>query len=385
MLVQHVQTLPSILISQRLAGAFQGLPATVTQPGPRQIPPRLERRSVNDGRRLAQTVSPADIDRVGAAIPYQLDRRKGMIPTEIHPADARPMPGKLAVLNRERLLLHREDATAAKNRDALGARLNLVRCIAGCDPRLVRLGEVRRVVNRRANHGAVRMHRAAARKEALDDSAHPEQGRKAQIYDPAGFIGSRESFAVDTLVGLLVEIDNLQRGALPFLSTTLVAFELKRREAAADVSDVDDIDCGRDTARCGNPSDGGLWNHPRAPFGFPKGRAYQLLLQNVARGLAGDTGSPRSHRLVKALAIPPFRVIPGQVKRQLGCAARGFAKTVCTHEQAFTVLGAGFMKGGLLGIWAIVHKLVLGRTLRLHRLKSSYGGLDLLRRQAVNV
>src|SRR5262245_43278953 len=113
-----------------------------------------------------------------------------MIPTEIHPADARPMPGKLAVLNRERLLHHRENATAAKNRDALAARLAFWRRIAGCDPHLVRLGKVRRVVNRRANHGAVGMRCTAARKEALDDSAHPEQGRKAQIYDPASFIGS---------------------------------------------------------------------------------------------------------------------------------------------------------------------------------------------------
>src|SRR5262249_60345061 len=164
---------------------------------------------------------------------------------------------------------------------------------------------------------------------------------------------------------------------LPFLSPALVALELQRRETAADVSDVDGIDCRRDTAGCGNPSDGGLWNHPRAPFGFPKGRAHQLLLQDVARRLCGDAGSPRSHRLVKALAIPPFRVIPGQVKRQLGCAARGFAKTVCTHEQAFTVLGAGFMKGGLLGVGAIVRKLVLSRTLRLSRLEPSSSGLDL--------
>src|SRR5262249_49335845 len=48
---------------------------------------------------------------------------------------------------------------------------------------------------RRANHGAVRMHRAAARKEALNDRAHPEQGRKAQIYNPAkgkiGFHGGK--------------------------------------------------------------------------------------------------------------------------------------------------------------------------------------------------
>src|SRR5262244_3554580 len=39
----------------------------------------------------------------------------------------------------------------------------------------------------------------------------------------------------------------------------------------------------------------------------------------------------------------------------------------------------------LLGVGAIVRKLVLSRTLRLHRLKPSYEGLDLLRRQAVNV
>ena len=67
------------------------------------------------------------IDGVGIAIPYELDRRKGMIPTEIHPAYARPMPGKLAVLNRERLLLHWENAAAAENRNTFGARLKLVR------------------------------------------------------------------------------------------------------------------------------------------------------------------------------------------------------------------------------------------------------------------
>src|SRR5262249_61787638 len=105
----------------------------------------------------------------------------------------------------------------------------------------------------------------------------------------------------------------------------------------------------------------------------------------VARGLAGDTGSSGWHRLVKPLAIPPLRIIASEVKGQLSRTAHCFAETVCTHEQALAVLGASFMKSGLLGIWAIMGELVLGRTLRLHRLKSSYGGLDLLRRQAVNV
>jgi hypothetical protein len=58
------------------------------------------------------------------------------------------------------------------------------------------------------------------------------------------------------------------------------------------------------------------------------------------------------------------------MKRQFGRAARGFAETVCTHEQALAVLGAGFMKSGLLGIWAIVRKLVLGGTLCLDALKT---------------
>ena len=76
-------------------------------------------------------------------------------------------------------------------------------------------------------------------------------------------------------------------------------------------------------------------------------RTYQLLLQNVARGLRSDASSPRSHRLVKALAIPPLRIIAGEVKRQLSRTAHCFAKTVCTHEQALTVLGAGIMKSHL--------------------------------------
>src|SRR5262249_3800300 len=70
---------------------------------------------------------------------------------------------------------------------------------------------------------------------------------------------------------------------------------------------------------------------------------------------------------------------------QLGCAARGFAETVCTHEQALTMRRARVVECPLLGVWAIVCKLVLGRALRLHRFKPSYGGLGLLRRQAVNV
>src|SRR5262249_45750516 len=124
---EHVEPLRRVLLGQRNAGAFQGLAPAITRSGPRQIAPRLERRRVNASRGLEKAVGPADITRVGIAIPYYLDRRKGVIPAEIHPTYARPMPGKLAVLNRERLFLHRENATAVENRNAFGARFAFVR------------------------------------------------------------------------------------------------------------------------------------------------------------------------------------------------------------------------------------------------------------------
>jgi hypothetical protein len=57
---------------------------------------------------------------------------------------------------------------------------------------------------------------------------------------------------------------------------------------------------------------------------------------------------------------------------------RALPHLVRTHEQTLTILGARCEKFELLGKRAEVRKLVLGRTLRLHRLKPSYGGLGLL-------
>src|SRR5262249_2674526 len=114
-----------------------------------------------------------------------------MIPPEVHPADAGPVPREVTLLVGEHFLGHGEDAARAQRRYALRPRLSLMHRVRGPDPRLVRLGKVRGVVNRRANHGAVRMRCTATRKEALDDSAHPEQRSKAYEDDSSGLIGSR--------------------------------------------------------------------------------------------------------------------------------------------------------------------------------------------------
>ena len=69
------------------------------------------------------------------------------------------------------------------------------------------------------------------------------------------------------------------------------------------------------------------------------------------------------------------------MKGQLSRTAHCLAETVCTHEQALAVLGAGFMKCPLLQVRNVMRKFVLGRTLRLQRLKPSYGGLGSLQRR----
>src|SRR5262249_53024446 len=112
----------------------------------------------------------------------------GWTQTKIRPADARPMLGKLSVIDCERFFLHRKNAAAAKNRNAFRARFEFVRCIGSHDPRLVRLREMRRVVNRCTNYSAVRMRGAATGKETLNDSAHSEQRREAYEYNSSVFI-----------------------------------------------------------------------------------------------------------------------------------------------------------------------------------------------------
>jgi len=108
-----------------------------------------------------------------------------MIPSEVTADDARPMLGEITVANCERFLFHRENATAAKNRNTFGARLKFVRCVTRGDALLVFRTEMRSVVNRRTSDSAVRMRWAAIGKEAPNDSAHSEQGRKAYKYNSA--------------------------------------------------------------------------------------------------------------------------------------------------------------------------------------------------------
>jgi len=65
-----------------------------------------------DWCRFLQAITAGDIDGIGIAVPYELDRSKRMIPSEIHAANARPVAGEVAVFAGNLYLLDREDSAA---------------------------------------------------------------------------------------------------------------------------------------------------------------------------------------------------------------------------------------------------------------------------------
>src|SRR5262245_44412702 len=111
---------------------------------------------MNDRRCLAHSVTARYVNRVGVAVPHKLHGREWMVPTEVHAADARPMPRKLARLAGDRLLRNREDATGAKCRHALRARLALMRRVARDDLGLLLGAEMTDIIDRHGGDAAIR-------------------------------------------------------------------------------------------------------------------------------------------------------------------------------------------------------------------------------------
>ena len=108
-------------------------------------------------------------------------------------------------------------------------------------------------------------------------------------------------------------------------------------------------------------------------------------LHRIACRLVCGAGTPANRWLVEAPTLPPVGIAASCVHGAFHRARKRLPALICGDKKPLATPHARCMKSDLLGIWTIVRKLVLGRTLRLHRLKPRYGGLDLLRRQAVNV
>ena len=101
--------------------------------------------------------------------------------------------------------------------------------------------------------------------------------------------------------------------------------------------------------------------------------------------LVRRAGTPANRWLVEPPTLPPVGIAASCMHGAFHRACKRLPALICGDKEPLATPHARCMKRDLLGIRTIVRKLVLGRTLRLHRLKPSYGGLDLVRRQAVNV
>src|SRR5215831_20067182 len=88
---------------------------------------------MNDSGRLAHAVTFGDVDGVRVSVPNQFDRRKRMIPTEIHSTNAWPIARKISSLAGNQFLSDGENAAAAERRNTLCACLALMRRIARDD------------------------------------------------------------------------------------------------------------------------------------------------------------------------------------------------------------------------------------------------------------
>src|ERR671937_1890506 len=114
MLEKHIQALLAVLLGKRLARTLQRLAATIPRPRPRDfLAPQLQRGSMDDRRCFFDAIALAYVNRVRVSIPNQFDSREGMVPTEIHSTDTRPVAGELPLLNGQHLIGNGEDATRA--------------------------------------------------------------------------------------------------------------------------------------------------------------------------------------------------------------------------------------------------------------------------------
>src|SRR6185295_16720354 len=73
--------------------------------------------------------------------------------------------------------------------------------------------------------------------ELMHDLGHALERREGEVDAAAGGVGARQSFAVDRLLRLLVEPDQIERVGLPLAAALLVRLEAERRVPAGAVAD----------------------------------------------------------------------------------------------------------------------------------------------------
>src|SRR5262245_5472385 len=203
MLVQDLEALRSVLICQRLARTLQRLAPAIPWPRPRQTrAPQLQCRRVNDSGCLANPITLRDVDSVCIPVPNQLNRRKWVIPSEIHPTNTRPVVWEVRLLAGEQFFGDGKDAARAQRRNALGASLTLMSWVSGGDLGLFLLGIMSNIVER---HRRVTAIGRRLKQKSPDYLTHAEQRRDRYPYRALRHVRAREPFGVDVGRRLLIE------------------------------------------------------------------------------------------------------------------------------------------------------------------------------------
>jgi hypothetical protein len=131
------------------------------------------------------------------------------------------------------------------------------------------------------------------------------------------------------------------RGAFEGFPPGLIALEADPRTAARDVLDQDGIGGVGQTLLVAHFHDRMGRDHAGAVRTL---RSRQLFLHDIARGAVGGAARPGVDGLGEALALPPIRVLAGQVAGHLVSAGLGFAGAVPGHEETLAESGASLEK-----------------------------------------
>ena len=193
--------------------------------------------------------------------------------------------------------------------------------------------------------------------EAIDHRAAALQRRERRIDDAARGRRAEQHLGVAVLRRLFVAPHDVLRRALEGWAPLFVAFQTDNANPAAGVRDMDTFNRvwasgaqrGFDHQVSGYHPGVGISDRPE-----------QLLLHDVARGLARGPAGPGFNRRGETSPRPPVGIAAGGMTDQLERARFRLAHAVCRHEQPFFVARARLKEGHLLRIVRAAQRPVVG-------------------------
>src|SRR5262249_5303099 len=219
--------------------------------------------------------------------------------SEVCADDPRPVPRQRERRAFDDLLCNRKDASGAKHRHALGARLKFMCRIGRYDLFLFVLAVVSHIVD---CHGRDVTIRRTLKQKTSHDFRHAEQWRQRHPDRAIADVGARYSFGVDVGWGLLVEPNKAEGLANEFLAARCIGLNHDHRVAAGGVLDLDAVEQIGSAASGDELAQSVLRNRTRPLLAWS---AYENALHGIARYLAGHTAHPGDNGAGETPSLPP--------------------------------------------------------------------------------